>query len=847
MINLRDYQRESIDALYAWFGQHEKGNPLLVLPTGAGKSVIAAALVQEIIEKWPSQRILIVTHVKELIEQNYLKLMELWPQAPAGVNSASLKRRDADSQIIFAGIQSIYNRPYELGWFDLILVDEAHLIPVKTMTGMYRTFLDQMENINPAIRIVGLTATPYRLDDGLLTEGKNKLFHDIAYEIPINLLLDRGYLCPLTTQPTSTRANLSSVKKQGGDFVISQLAQAVDQAEITKAAIAEVVELASDRKSWLIFCVTVAHAENVRDEIRGYGIPCEMVTGETPKTERHDILTRFKRGSIQALVNVSVLTTGFDAPCIDLMVYLRPTQSLSLYVQMAGRGMRLKEGKESCIASGQRVLTNQGLIPIERVTKEMKVWDGVEYVPHAGVIYKGKQEVITYAGLTATADHKVWTKKGWRSFGECANQQTPISVTGNGRTNIQQSDHYFRSSFSDGEKQSLLFKNLLQWLWQGVIEGVHKFNEKSRRMSRLWKKRQLRQACFRCTEMVDTAMRCCQTTMYQSKRQTLQRLWGAWNTVFLQISFRNGFVFDENGSTELNQKPSDRQNRQQWSLRIWESQSGSTSSERQQSKNQLWDKAKSFIQGNLPRSKICRCNAGEINQSGNDFRGNQGSVFQPSFNKAEREVWDILNAGPRHRFTCEGLLVSNCLVLDFAGNIARHGPIDAINPPKKMEAGESTAAPTKECPSCGSIMHAAAKECADCGYIFPSNPKHEDKASTLAILTAESPIELEQVSEVIYSRHQKEGKPDSLRVDYYAGFRRAHSEWVCIEHAGLAGSEARAWVAKRLTPEIVIEELSEYPIRKLDTLLDIAHLLQRPTALKLKQSGKFKKVIDYIF
>lgn len=534
MINLRDYQCESIDALYAWFGQHEKGNPLLVLPTGAGKSVIAAALVQEIIEKWPSQRILIVTHVKELIEQNYLKLMELWPQAPAGVNSASLKRRDADSQIIFAGIQSIYNRPYELGWFDLILVDEAHLIPVKTMTGMYRTLLDQMENINPAIRIVGLTATPYRLDDGLLTEGKNKLFHDIAYEIPIKLLLDRGYLCSLTTQPTSTRATLAGVKKQGGDFVISQLAQAVDQEEITKAAIAEVVELASDRKSWLIFCVTVAHAENVRDEIRSYGIPCEMVTGDTPKAERHTILTQFKRGHIKALVNVSVLTTGFDAPCIDLMVYLRPTQSLSLYVQMAGRGMRLKEGKESC------------------------------------------------------------------------------------------------------------------------------------------------------------------------------------------------------------------------------------------------------------------------------------------------------------------------LVLDFAGNIARHGPIDAINPPKKMEAGESTAAPTKECPGCGSTMHAAAKECADCGYIFPSNPKHEDKASTLAILTAESPIELEQVSEVIYSRHQKEGKPDSLRVDYYAGFRRTHSEWVCIEHAGIAGSEARAWVHVRLSDE-ARRALSEYPIRKLDTLLTIAHELKKPSALKLKQSGKFKKVIEFIF
>ena len=164
-----------------------------------------------------------------------------------------------------------------------------------------------------------------------------------------------------------------------------------------------------------------------------------------------------------------------------------------------------------------------------------------------------------------------------------------------------------------------------------------------------------------------------------------------------------------------------------------------------------------------------------------------------------------------------------------------------------MESGESTAAPTKECPNCGSVMHAAAKECEDCGYVFPSNSKHDDTASTLAILTAESPIETEQVTEVIYSRHQKEGKPDSLRVDYYTGFRRVHSEWVCVEHGGMAGSEARSWIAKRLTPEIVMEALSEYPIRKLDTLFTIVDQLQRPSALKLKQSGKFKKVIDYIF
>lgn len=160
MITLRDYQREAIDAIYTWFGRHTT-NPLIVMPTGTGKSVVIAGFIEGVLRGYPGQRILVVTHVRELVEQNAKKLADLWPGAPVGVYSAGLNRRDTEPQVIFAGIQSIANRATELGWFDLVLVDEAHLIP-RSGEGRYRTYLQALLSMNPAAKVIGFTATPDR-------------------------------------------------------------------------------------------------------------------------------------------------------------------------------------------------------------------------------------------------------------------------------------------------------------------------------------------------------------------------------------------------------------------------------------------------------------------------------------------------------------------------------------------------------------------------------------------------------------------------------------------------------------------------------------------------------------
>jgi len=350
VIQLRDYQRESIDALYAYF-QQESGNPLLVLPTGSGKSVINAIFIKEVLSQWRSQRIVCLTHVKELIVQNYDALIRAWPEAPAGIFSASVGRRDLFDPVIFAGIQSVHKRAETLGWFDLVIIDEAHMIPNAVSKGMYRRFLDALKQINPAIKIIGLTATPYRLKSGLLTEGDDRLFTDIAHEIPISLLIKRGYLSPLVTPDSdlNARADLQKVGSRGGEFIAGQLANAMDKQELIRATVDEMLEHGKDRKSWLIFCSSVEHATNVASEIIARGVSCDTVTGDTPKTERNQILSDFKSGEIQALTNVDVLTTGFDAPNVDLLAFLRPTKSVSLYIQMCGRGMRTADGKESCL------------------------------------------------------------------------------------------------------------------------------------------------------------------------------------------------------------------------------------------------------------------------------------------------------------------------------------------------------------------------------------------------------------------------------------------------------------------------------------------------------------------
>lgn len=326
---------------YEWMAAHE-GNPCIVAPTGSGKSWIIAALCEDVLRRWPeTRRILVLSHVKELLQQDAEKIIKAWPDAPLGIYSAGLGSRQVE-RITVAGIQSVYKRAGQLAPVDVVIVDEAHLINTRAV-GMYRRLLDDLiDDDGHGPRVIGLTATPYRLGQGMITEGDEALFNGLVEPVTITELIARGFLAPLRSKLTEAEIDVGDVHTRGGEYIESELAAAVDDKGLNSRIAGEIVRRAEGRRSWIIFCTGVLHAEHMCEALRGEGVAAEVVTGKTPKEERARILDDFKNGRLKALTNANVLTTGFDAPDTDLIAFCRPTLSPGLYVQMAGRGMRLK-------------------------------------------------------------------------------------------------------------------------------------------------------------------------------------------------------------------------------------------------------------------------------------------------------------------------------------------------------------------------------------------------------------------------------------------------------------------------------------------------------------------------
>jgi DNA repair protein RadD len=288
-----------------------------------------------------------LTHVKELIEQNADKMRQHWPEAPLGIYSAGMGQRDIGEPITFAGIQSVRNKSDQIGHVDLVLIDECHLVSHK-QEGGYRKLIDNLTRINPALRVIGLTATPYRMGHGYITDAP-ALFSAIIAPVSIEELIYKKHLAPLRSKLTDHALSVDGVHKRGGEYIESELQAAVDTEHNNVATVDEVIKLAGDRRSWLFFCAGVKHAHNVADALIERGITAATIVGETPKAERERIVDDFKAGKIKALTNANVLTTGFDHPDLDLIAMLRPTLSTGLYVQMAGRGMRPKSHTDHCL------------------------------------------------------------------------------------------------------------------------------------------------------------------------------------------------------------------------------------------------------------------------------------------------------------------------------------------------------------------------------------------------------------------------------------------------------------------------------------------------------------------
>lgn len=333
-MELRPYQDKAIRAIYNYW-QNYDGNPLIVLPTGTGKSVVIAEFVRGAIDTWSDTRIIIATHSRELVKQNYLELCDLWPMAPAGIYSAGLNRKDTDHQILFCGIQSAAKKAFLFQRCDILIIDEAHTVSEDEDT-LWNKFISDLKIINPDMKVLGLTATDYRMKSGKLTDGK--LFTDVAYSYSILDAVKQGYLTPIVPKKMVTGLDVSGVHKRGGEFIPGELERAVNVDSITNAAIDEIIAYGHDRTTWLLFCSGVDHCEAVAMELNARGIECAVVTGNTPTAQRDEILRRFAAGELRAVANNNVMTTGTNIKRIDLIAGLRPTGSPGLHVQMLGRG-----------------------------------------------------------------------------------------------------------------------------------------------------------------------------------------------------------------------------------------------------------------------------------------------------------------------------------------------------------------------------------------------------------------------------------------------------------------------------------------------------------------------------
>ncbi|MBQ3807390.1 MAG: DEAD/DEAH box helicase family protein [Kiritimatiellae bacterium] len=359
MYTLRPYQSDAVESVYRHLREKDS-NPCVVIPTAGGKSLCIAQVAKDAVTKW-NGRVMILAHVKELVEQNAGKLMSICPELPVGVYSAGLDSRDTQQPVVVAGIQSVYNKIEAFKPFDLVMIDEVHMVPPDG-EGRYRTFLEAAKRVNPRVRLVGWTATPYRTQGGLICKPEN-LLNEVCYEIGVKELINRGYISNITARAGKVKANTEGLHIRAGEFVAEDVEKLMGEDRLVTSACQEIVELTKDRQSCLIFCTSIAHCKKVAAQIAKFsGEECAVVTGDTPDLEREETIRRLRGETVKAdlfaekqplkyCCNVSVLTTGTDIPRLDTIALLRPTNSPGLLVQMVGRGFRLspETGKTECL------------------------------------------------------------------------------------------------------------------------------------------------------------------------------------------------------------------------------------------------------------------------------------------------------------------------------------------------------------------------------------------------------------------------------------------------------------------------------------------------------------------
>jgi len=353
-IILRKYQQEMIDTAFAALKQDKF--VLIQGATGAGKTLVFSGLVKKLITAYPQMRIAILAHRLELVQQAKDKLLKVWPFAPIGVACASAKEKmDTDSPVTIGSIQTLVNHAQTTAPFHLIIIDEAHIVPPANVESQYQQWLSVMQKYNPDVRVLGFSATPFRLLHGYIfgdkcKDGNVNWFDQLNYKIGIRELQKQGYLCGYRAKAIVDIGNdLDRIKTTGGEFNLGELSDLMSNITHVGSAIKAFQEYGEGRKHVLVFAVTIDHAETLNKAFRDAGFTSTIVHSKLPMQQRKMALDSFESGQTQFIVNVGILTTGWDSPTINCIMMCRPTKAPALFVQMTGRGLRICEGKKDVL------------------------------------------------------------------------------------------------------------------------------------------------------------------------------------------------------------------------------------------------------------------------------------------------------------------------------------------------------------------------------------------------------------------------------------------------------------------------------------------------------------------
>ena len=351
MYKLRGYQQEAVNNTIEYF-KKKRDPAVIVLPTGAGKSLVIAELA-----RIAQGRVLVLAHVKELVEQNHLKYESY--NLKAGVYSAGLNKKESQQKVIFGSIQSVAKANDSFFKdFTLLVIDECHRVSLDSDT-QYGKVIKKLRENNNNICVLGLTATPYRLGTGWIYNyshrgveqtKETRFFKQCVFELPLQYMISNKYLTPpVKVDIPVTCYDFSELTESGRSYTTSEIEEVLkQQRRLTPLIIKNIIDVTEkyDRQGVMIFSSTVKHAQEILESLPEGD--ARIVIGETDDHERDSIIEDFKNKKFKYLVNVSVLTTGFDAPHVDVIAILRPTESVSLYQQIIGRGLRLDDNKKDC-------------------------------------------------------------------------------------------------------------------------------------------------------------------------------------------------------------------------------------------------------------------------------------------------------------------------------------------------------------------------------------------------------------------------------------------------------------------------------------------------------------------